>query len=229
MQASKGRRGMFRSCAFILATLVSVGLSVAPLTVAARSVQGSALVAEPLTAASPDSVAPAVRARLSPTRVTVSTGGHHARVLVRERAPDQGVKRRNGVRSPRARSPACSGSPGPFKEIRGKTVPPGIYTLRLGLQPQNGDHPRRVALSRVPPPEPRRRGQRPEAARLRSTVALSKQTLSASHPAALSIDSAVVNRSGIVGRHQRDGPQGRHVRDPDHVRRVEGRADPLLA
>ena len=29
---------------------------------------------------------------------------------------------------------------GPFKEIRGKVVAPGVYTLRYGLQPQNGDH-----------------------------------------------------------------------------------------
>ena len=29
---------------------------------------------------------------------------------------------------------------GAFKEIRGKTIKPGVYTLRLGLQPQNGDH-----------------------------------------------------------------------------------------
>ena len=29
---------------------------------------------------------------------------------------------------------------GPYKEIRGKVVAPGVYTLRYGLQPQNGDH-----------------------------------------------------------------------------------------
>ena len=29
---------------------------------------------------------------------------------------------------------------GPFKEIRGKVVAPGVYTLRYGQQPQNGDH-----------------------------------------------------------------------------------------
>ena len=29
---------------------------------------------------------------------------------------------------------------GPFKEIRGKVVAPGLYTLRFGMQPQNGDH-----------------------------------------------------------------------------------------
>ena len=29
---------------------------------------------------------------------------------------------------------------GTFKEIRGKVVEPGVYTLRYGQQPQNGDH-----------------------------------------------------------------------------------------
>ena len=29
---------------------------------------------------------------------------------------------------------------GAFKEIRGKAVAPGVYTLRYGQQPQNGDH-----------------------------------------------------------------------------------------
>ena len=29
---------------------------------------------------------------------------------------------------------------GTFKEIRGKVVKPGVYTLRYGQQPQNGDH-----------------------------------------------------------------------------------------
>ena len=77
---------------------------------------------------------------------------------------------------------------GPFKEIRGKTVKPGVYTLRLGLQPQNGDHlgasPFREYLLLSPA------GIDKDAKPLgfEGTVALSKQTLGASHPAALSLD-----------------------------------------
>jgi len=80
---------------------------------------------------------------------------------------------------------------GAFKEIRGKTVKPGAYTLRLGLQPQNGDHlgvsPFREYLLLSPAAVDK--DAKPLG--FEGTVALSKQTLGASHPAALSLDPPV--------------------------------------
>ena len=80
---------------------------------------------------------------------------------------------------------------GTFKEIRGKTVKPGVYTLRLGLQPQNGDHlgasPFREYLLLSPAAVDT--DARPLG--FDGTVALSKQTIGASHPAALSLDPPV--------------------------------------
>jgi hypothetical protein len=77
---------------------------------------------------------------------------------------------------------------GPFREIRGKVVKPGVYTLRYGLQPQNGDHlgaaPNREFVLLSPA------AADGDAAPLGfdGTVALAKLTTGTSHPASLSID-----------------------------------------
>jgi len=77
---------------------------------------------------------------------------------------------------------------GAFKEIRGKVVKPGVYTLRYGQQPQNGDHlgisPFREFLLLSPAAVDRD----PKVLGFEGTVALSKQTIGTSHPASLSLD-----------------------------------------
>jgi hypothetical protein len=80
---------------------------------------------------------------------------------------------------------------GSFKEIRGKPVKPGVYTIRFGLQPQNGDHlgisPNRefVVLSpAAADPDPKILG-------FDGVVAVSKQTIGTAHPAGLSLDPPV--------------------------------------
>jgi hypothetical protein len=77
---------------------------------------------------------------------------------------------------------------GAFKEIRGKVVKPGVYTLRYGQQPQNGDHlgisPFREFLLLSPAAVDRD----PKALGFEGAVALSKQTIGTSHPASLSLD-----------------------------------------
>ena len=80
---------------------------------------------------------------------------------------------------------------GPFKEIRGKTVTPGIYTLRFGLQPQNGDHLGASPFREFLLLSPSGVDSDPKPLGFEGTVALSKQTIGASHPAALSIDPPV--------------------------------------
>jgi hypothetical protein len=79
---------------------------------------------------------------------------------------------------------------GAFKEIRGKVVKPGVYTLRLGLQPQNGDHLGASANREFLLLSPATVDQDTRPLGFDGTVALSKQTLGASHPAALSVDPA---------------------------------------
>jgi hypothetical protein len=80
---------------------------------------------------------------------------------------------------------------GPFKEIRGKPVKPGVYTIRYGLQPQNGDHlgisPNRefVVIS------PAAADQDPKVLGFDGVVAVSKQTIGTAHPAGLSLDPPV--------------------------------------
>ena len=77
---------------------------------------------------------------------------------------------------------------GPFKEIRGKVVAPGVYTLRYGQQPQNGDHlgisPYRDFLLLSPAAV----DKDSKVLGFDGVVALSKQVIGTSHPASLSID-----------------------------------------
>ena len=77
---------------------------------------------------------------------------------------------------------------GAFKEIRGKVVAPGVYTLRYGQQPQNGDHlgisPYRDFLLLSPVAV----DKDPKVLGFDGVIALSKQVIGTSHPASLSID-----------------------------------------
>jgi hypothetical protein len=77
---------------------------------------------------------------------------------------------------------------GAYRDIRGKVVKAGVYTLRYGLQPQNGDHlgaaPNREFLLLSPAAV----DADPKPLGFDGTVALAKQTTGTSHPASLSID-----------------------------------------
>lgn len=76
----------------------------------------------------------------------------------------------------------------PMRDIRGRTVKPGVYTLRRAVQPANGDHlgvspyreflllsPAAVDVDVAPTGH-------------EGTIELSKRTLGISHPAVLSLD-----------------------------------------
>ena len=77
---------------------------------------------------------------------------------------------------------------GAFKDVRGKPVKPGVYTLRFGIQPQNGDHlgvsPNREFLLLGPAASDRDA----RVLGFDGAVAIAKQTTGTSHPASLSID-----------------------------------------
>jgi hypothetical protein len=75
-----------------------------------------------------------------------------------------------------------------FRDIRGKIIKPGLYTLRYGIQPENGDHlgvsPYRDFLLLSPASldkDPAPHGHD-------GTIDLSKETIGGSHPAVWSID-----------------------------------------
>jgi hypothetical protein len=77
------------------------------------------------------------------------------------------------------------------RDIRGRVVKPGVYTLRYGLQPDNGDHigvsPFRDFLLLSPAAidtEPGPRGHD-------GTIEISRQTIGGSHPGVWSIDPPV--------------------------------------
>jgi len=78
-----------------------------------------------------------------------------------------------------------------FRDIRGRVVKAGTFTLRYGIQPANGDHlgvsPYREFLLLSPAAldaDPAPRGHD-------GTVELSKEAIGGSHPAVLSIDPPV--------------------------------------
>jgi hypothetical protein len=77
---------------------------------------------------------------------------------------------------------------GAFREIRGRTIKPGVYTLRYGLQPQNGDHLGASPFREFLLVSPAAADVDPEPLGFDAVVALSKQTTGVSHPASLSID-----------------------------------------
>ena len=77
---------------------------------------------------------------------------------------------------------------GPFKEIRGKVVAPGVYTLRYGQQPQNGDHLGISTYRDFLLLSPAGADKDPKVLGFDGVVALSKQVIGTSHPASLSID-----------------------------------------
>jgi hypothetical protein len=77
---------------------------------------------------------------------------------------------------------------GEFKEIRGKAVKPGVYTLRYGLQPQNGDHLGISTFRDFVLLSPAALDTDPKALGFDGVVALSKEVIGTAHPASLSLD-----------------------------------------
>jgi hypothetical protein len=77
---------------------------------------------------------------------------------------------------------------GDFKEIRGKAVKPGVYTVRYGLQPQNGDHLGISTFRDFVLLSPAALDKDPKALGFDGVVALSKEVIGTAHPASLSLD-----------------------------------------
>ena len=77
---------------------------------------------------------------------------------------------------------------GEFKEIRGKAVKPGVYTLRYGLQPQNGDHLGISAFRDFLLLSPAAMDKDPKVLGFDGVIAFSKEVIGTAHPASLSLD-----------------------------------------
>lgn len=77
---------------------------------------------------------------------------------------------------------------GEFKEIRGKVVKPGVYTLRYGQQPQNGDHLGISMFREFLLLSPATIDTDPKVLGFDGVVALSKEVIGTAHPASLSLD-----------------------------------------
>ena len=77
---------------------------------------------------------------------------------------------------------------GEFKEIRGKAVKPGVYSLRYGLQPQNGDHLGISAFRDFLLLSPAAIDKDAKGLGFAGVVALSKEVIGTAHPASLSLD-----------------------------------------
>ena len=92
-----------------------------------------------------------------------------------------------------------------YPDIRGKTLKPGVYTLRYGVQPSNGDHlgvsPFRDFLLLSPASvdtDPAPKGHD-------GAIELSKEAIGGSHPAVLSIDPPVAGpKDTLLGTHTTD-------------------------
>jgi hypothetical protein len=93
---------------------------------------------------------------------------------------------------------------GPFKEIRGKIVAPGVYTLRYGLQPQNGDHLGISTHRDFLLLSPASADQDPKVLGFDGVVALSKQVIGTSHPASLSLDPPEDAPGAVLSTYKND-------------------------
>ena len=87
--------------------------------------------------------------------------------------------------------------PGDFRDIRGRVIKAGVYTLRYGIQPQNGDHlgvsPYREFLLLSPAAadqDPAPRGHD-------GTIEISKQSIGGSHPGVWSVDPPVASGAAL--------------------------------
>jgi hypothetical protein len=93
---------------------------------------------------------------------------------------------------------------GEFKEIRGKMVKPGVYTLRFGLQPQNGDHLGISTYREFVLLSPAAVDKDPKVLGFDGVVALSKEVIGTAHPASLSLDPPEDAPGAVLSTYQNE-------------------------
>jgi hypothetical protein len=139
----------------------------------------------PLTGKPPADVAAGIASRLQPTAKVV-IGAATLEIWLVDKLESSGGPGWSGVDSGTlAGAVRVSGE---FKEIRGKVVKPGVYTLRYGLQPQNGDHLGISTFRDYLLISPAAIDTDPKVLGFDGVVALSKEMIGTAHPASLSLD-----------------------------------------
>ena len=139
----------------------------------------------PLKDKPPAELAAGVSARLTPA-ARVAVGAATLDIWVVDKLESSGGPGWSGVDSGTLVGALKVG--GEFKEIRGKAVKPGVYTLRYGLQPQNGDHLGISTFREFLLISPAALDLDPKVLGFDGVVALSKEVIGTAHPASLSID-----------------------------------------
>ena len=168
--------------AIVLTTLLLVAAPYAQLT------------ASPLSSPPPEAIAAPLRALLAPAGHKVTIGDSTIELwwvsaLASSGSSWEGVAEGTLVGALRVG--------GTFKEIRGKTINPGVYTLRFALQPQNGDHLGASPFREYLLVSPAAADTDPKPLGFDGVIAISKQTTGASHPAALSLDPPVATAAAL--------------------------------
>jgi len=162
---------------FVLMTVVAVMVA----TVSAQP------TVSPLPEKPPAGLAPAIASALQSSGVKATVGGATLEIWLAQAIATTG----DGPGWSAVDSGTLVGAlrvTGTFKEIRGKVVAPGVYTLRYGLQPQNGDHLGISTFREFLVISPAGVDTDPKVLGFDGVVALSKQVIGTSHPAGLSID-----------------------------------------
>ena len=205
-------RGAGRAGAFLFSVMTRFALTLASCLFVTSSIadaQTTALTAVPRKAPPPTALAPTIAQRLSPESV---------QVILNKGATTldfwwvAGLPAKGGTASA-SWADVEEGSlvgavsiSSDFRDIRGRVIKAGIYTLRYGIQPQNGDHlgvsPYREFLLLSPAAidnNPSPRGHE-------GTIELSKQAIGGSHPGVWSLDPPVA----------RDAPLKLHKTELEH-------------
>ncbi len=84
-----------------------------------------------------------------------------------------------------------------FRDIRGRVIKPGIYTLRYGLQPQNGDHLGVSPFREFLLLSPAATDKNPAPTGHEGTIELSKHAIGGSHPGVWSLDPPVTSQPAL--------------------------------
>lgn len=88
--------------------------------------------------------------------------------------------------------------PAVFRDIRGRTIKPGVYTLRYGVQPQDGDHIGVSSFRDYLLLSPAAVDLDPAPAGHDGTINMSKKTVGASHPGAWMLNPPTTSEAALT-------------------------------
>jgi hypothetical protein len=156
--------------------------------VAAVLFSAGSLSATTLAEAPPPDLAPAVSALLAPAGARVTSAGTNLDFWFVKTLPLQTGGSASWQQAEEGTIVGAVRVSAAYRDIRGRAIKPGVYTLRYGIQPANGDHlgvsPYREFL--LLSPASADTDVKPTGHE--GTVDLSKQTIGGSHPAVWSLD-----------------------------------------